>query len=203
MTRTRALGEESVPIPSARRLAAATVLALAAACVILVAFVLPAEYGVDLLGTGKALGLVALADMGPERVAVQAGEYRSDSAEFVLGPYQSLEYSYRIEKGGGMVFSWQATGTIVADFHGQPDGAPVDYAESFDRQETVQRHGTFIAPFSGVHGWYWENAAMRDVTIKLTTAGFYSGPNEYFDGDVVPHPLRDARGKPLPQERGR
>lgn len=199
MTGVRPSGEERASVPSGRRIAAATAIALAAAAVILVIFVLPAEYGIDPLGTGKALGLVALADTGPQRVAPQTAEYRSDSAEFVLGPYQSLEYSYRIQKGGGMLFSWQSTGTILSVFHGQPDGAPEDYAESFDRQETTERHGTFTAPFSGVHGWYWENAAMKDVTIRLTTSGFFSDPNEYFDGRVIPHPLRDARGRPLPE----
>jgi hypothetical protein len=36
------------------------VIALVVACVILIVVVLPAEYGIDPLGTGKALGLTAL-----------------------------------------------------------------------------------------------------------------------------------------------
>lgn len=180
--------------PSPRRIAAATAAALLGASVLLVVAVLPAEYGIDPLGTGEVLGLTALAEAGPRGVALQPAAFRSDVVTFVLGPYQSLEYSYRIEQGGGMLFSWQATGTIVAHFHGQPDGAPKDYAESYDNKEGTESHGTFTAPFNGVHGWYWENAGTNDVTIRLTTAGFYGEPHEYFDGDVIPHSLRDASG---------
>ena len=43
-----------------RRLAIATVIALMVAALLLLAAVLPAEYGVDPLGTGKALGLLDL-----------------------------------------------------------------------------------------------------------------------------------------------
>ncbi|MBN1238625.1 MAG: hypothetical protein JXB36_08980 [Gammaproteobacteria bacterium] len=46
--------------PSGRRLAVSALVAVVAAAVVLVAFVLPAEYGVDPLGIGRALGLTAL-----------------------------------------------------------------------------------------------------------------------------------------------
>ena len=49
---------DSQPVPSVRRLVIATAAACAVAMVILVAAVLPAEYGVDPLGTGSALGLL-------------------------------------------------------------------------------------------------------------------------------------------------
>ena len=48
-------------VPSLGKIVAATVAALIVACVILVTVVLPAEYGIDPLGTGKALGLGDLA----------------------------------------------------------------------------------------------------------------------------------------------
>ena len=63
------------------------------AAVILITEVLPAEYGIDPFGTGKALGLLALA--------------RAGNADRV------------------------------------PPRRKVD--------------GTFTAPVSGIHGWYWEN----------------------------------------------
>ena len=46
--------------PSGKRLAWSAALAAAAAVVVLVAFVLPAEYGVDPLGVGRALGLTEM-----------------------------------------------------------------------------------------------------------------------------------------------
>lgn len=50
------------PAPSGRRLAVSTAGAAAAAVVALVAFVLPAEYGIDPLGIGRALGLTEMAE---------------------------------------------------------------------------------------------------------------------------------------------
>src|SRR5215467_7252509 len=49
-------------VPSVGKLLTATGIALVAAIVILIAFVLPAEYGIDPLGTGRALRLTDLAN---------------------------------------------------------------------------------------------------------------------------------------------
>src|SRR5215213_242965 len=102
--------EASVPqtaIPSARTLAMTTLAAAAAATMVLVSAVLPAEYGVDPLGTGKALGLLALsapaavesapvaAAAGDANVPIQSGPlasygapYRADAVEITLSPYE-------------------------------------------------------------------------------------------------------------------
>jgi hypothetical protein len=184
------------PAPSSpARIAAAAGIALLVAGFVLVVAVLPAEYGIDPLGTGRALGLTALSATAPERVTAQPGTFKTDSAEFILGRYQSVEYTYRIEEGAGVLFSWRATGTVRSDFHGQPDGAPADYAESHDRREGTVAHGTFVAPFPGTHGWYWENLTDGEVTITVQTAGFYSRAQEFFDGRVLDHPLRDPQGR--------
>jgi hypothetical protein len=46
--------------PSGTRIAVSAAVAIVAAAIVLVAFVLPAEYGVDPLGVGRALGLTEL-----------------------------------------------------------------------------------------------------------------------------------------------
>jgi hypothetical protein len=163
------------------------------AVALLVVAVLPAEYGIDPLGAGRALGLTGLADSAPTAITPQEASYRTDSIEFVLGAYQSLEYKYRIEKDASMLFSWRATGEVIYDFHSEPDGAPAGYAESFDKQTRSAAHGTYVAPFGGVHGWYWENPGREAVTISLVTAGFYANPQEFFDGRQFPRELNDPR----------
>ncbi len=50
-------GPPDRPTPSAHTLAMATAVALLVAGLVLVTIVLPAEYGIDPLGTGRALGL--------------------------------------------------------------------------------------------------------------------------------------------------
>jgi len=87
---------------------------------------------------------------------------------------------------------------VSYNFHGAPDGAPPGYAESFDAQESAQANGTYTAPFSGIHGWYWENTGTEEVTITLTTAGFYSTAHEARDRVSGYHELTDIRGNALP-----
>ena len=45
-----------------------------------------------------------------------------------------------------------------------------------------QASGTLTAPFSGIHGWYWENTTDQPVTVTLTTAGFYNLSHEFRSG---------------------
>ena len=185
------------PTPSARTLAVATGVALLVAGLILVTIVLPAEYGIDPLGTGRALGLdVMTAPIAEEPVPVDPAaaamiptvngpigtypaEFRVDSREVVLEPYEYKEFKYRMEKGATMLFTWKASGDVVHDFHGDADGASADAAQSYDKAAHRQANGSFVAPFSGIHGWFWENPGDDPITITLTTAGFYTSAHEF------------------------
>lgn len=211
-------------LPSVRRLVLATAGACAVAMVILVAAVLPAEYGVDPLGTGSALGL--LRGAGPETppAAGAAGDalvplvrgpsaeygstHRTDTVEFDLGPYEYLEYKYRLAQGATMVYSWQASAAVMHDFHGAPgDGGP---EVSLDKSTRARGSGSLTAPFAGLHGWYWENPGWTPITIRLTSAGFYDGalesrsnrtqrthaPAPVWSGADSPEPVGRASGPP-------
>ena len=183
-------------VPSAKTLAVASCLAAAAAALILFTAVLPAEYGIDPFGTGKAMGLLAMSRAGnaepvpppqgtalaPVRegnIALYPGQYKVDSRVFVLGPYEYVEFKYHLEKDAVMLFSWSADGNVLQDFHGDPDGAPASAVQSYDKQPRRTSDGTFTAPFSGIHGWYWENPGADTVTVKLTTAGFYTVAHQF------------------------
>ena len=173
---------QTIEAPSKPKIAKATVLALLVAAVILVTAVLPAEYGIDPIGTGAALGLADLSQKKQGALAPQSREYKLDSTEFRLGPREWVEYKYRLEEGGSMVYSWKATGKVIYDMHSEPDGAARGYAESFEKSEKDQASGTYIAPFPGIHGWYWENPGQQELTIKLMTAGFYSAAQTFREG---------------------
>ncbi|MBM3778502.1 MAG: hypothetical protein FJW23_09725 [Acidimicrobiia bacterium] len=178
--------------PSLRTVALATATAFVLAAVILVTAVLPAEYGVDPLGTGAAFGLSALADTRPGVVAPATGSYRSDSAVFVLRPFEWIEYKYRLEEGAGMLFAWEATVPVRYDLHGEPNAGP-EYAESFESADRQEGRGTFRAPFTGIHGWYWQNRTTSEVTIRLWTTGFYTAIHEFFEGGSTSRTLDDDR----------
>lgn len=188
---------------------------IVAAAILLVTVVLPAEYGIDPLGTGKSLGLTAIAEAAspavlPEAVAgatilpvlqltkhnsrwgesavvkgsfiAQPARFNVDSREITLDPGEGMEIKYHLAKGAGLVYSWTATSAVLFDFHAEPDTKPTgeeqndEYFESYDTQDVAgedQAHGTLIAPSTGIHGWYWENAGVETVKIKLVSSGFY------------------------------
>ena len=175
----------------ARRVLLATLGAAAVAAVLLVTVVLPAEYGIDPLRTGSALGLTALADSRPRAIGPQPAGFKRDSITFELGPYEMVEYKYRLAKDASVLFSWAATGEVIYDFHSEPDGAPEGYAESFEKGRAAQVNGSYDAPFSGIHGWFWENPGAKVVTITLTTAGFYTEAIEFHAGGQRSFPVKD------------
>lgn len=180
---------------SVKKIAVASVASLGIAVFVFVGAVLPAEYGVDPLGTGDALGLLALSQVAA--ISAETSEYKRDFAELKLRPSEWAEYTYRLEEGATMLYSWTASGVVAYNFHSAPDGAPPGYAESFDAQESDSAHGTYSAPFTGVHGWYWENLGQEEVTILLSTTGFYRDAHEARDRVDGYHSLMDIHGESL------
>ena len=164
-------------------LALATAGAALAALLILFTVVLPAEYGIDPLGTGESLGLLGLAEAGPGALSESAaGVHRADHVRFELAPFESVEYKYLLRRGAGMVYAWSATDAVAVDFHAEPDDAPDGFAESFRRGRETSGGGTYVAPFTGIHGWFWENRGMAAVSVELRASGFFTTAIEFRDG---------------------
>jgi hypothetical protein len=203
---------QQVQAPSRRAIAKATGIALIVALVILFAAVLPAEYGIDPLRTGAALHLTDLAKTaqpkpeatGARPVAAPAGiytaqpaSYKMDSEDLSLMPGEGVEIKYHMQKGAGMVYSWKATRNVAYEFHGEPDNKPnKDYFESYELDDQVGKDhsfGSFTAPTTGIHGWFWENKGKKQVDIHLTTAGFYDSAKMYVDGKPDELEIHDAK----------
>jgi hypothetical protein len=180
------------------RIAIAAGAAILVAGVILVTIVLPAEYAVDPLGTGRRLGLLELGETGkqvdalnasaaaasgPAQGAILVGQDRpftEDRVDFVIAPHQGMEYKYRLEKGEALLYSWTATAPVNYELHAEPDGAPRGYAQSYEKRDAMNAAaGTLTAPFPGIHGWFWENTGDQPVTVTLTSAGFYNLAHEF------------------------
>lgn len=174
--------------PSPAKLLLATLVALLVATVVLVTIVLPAEYGIDPLGTGERLGLTVLSDpaeipLRTDGITPASRSYRIDQRTFVLDPGEAVEYKFRLRAGESMLYSWTANYWVRSEMHSERDGAPEGTAEFFEVEEsTVQRHGTYTAPFDGIHGWYWLNENAQPVTLTLYAAGFFTASTEYPDG---------------------
>lgn len=179
------------PVGPTRSLVKATLVALVLAAIVLVTAVLPAEYGIDPTRTGQALGLMdlyrssqaaATAASAPATITAAAGgplfpqlnDYRLDSREFTIPPYSGMEFKYDLDKGAAILYAWKASSFVDFDFHTEPDGKPPEASESFEKGEAAQKRGGYTAPYDGIHGWYWENKTDRDITVKLSAAGFFS-----------------------------
>jgi hypothetical protein len=187
------------PPPPISKLMKATALAVVVAIAILITIILPAEYAIDPLGTGRWLGLTELAaptvtpvemvrvegaplipiPRGP--VSEYPAEFKVDVVEIALQPYEYVEYKYQLEKDATMLYSWQADAALIHDFHGERAGALTEgeqAEQSFDKRDRRHGTGSFVAPFAGIHGWYWENPGGDTITIRLASAGYYSAAVE-------------------------
>jgi hypothetical protein len=100
--------------------------------------------------------------------------FARDTRTFKIAPLDGVEFNYRMEKGGTMVYSWKASDSMTWDFHGEQKGAKAGYAESYATGEGKEGNGGFMAPWSGIHGWFWQNPSDKPVTVTLTTAGHYT-----------------------------
>jgi hypothetical protein len=187
---------ETVVVPSATSLARATVLSAVVASVLLVTVILPAEYGVDPTGAGRALGLyrprasdavpadaAALAETTPmassgTTLTRSPVPYRTDEMSLTLKPGEGGEIKAVMAKGQHFVYTWTAVGgTVDVDMHGEAlDATDAAEATSYWKDEyQASDQGIFTAPVAGRHGWFWQNLNDDPVTITVRTSGFYQG----------------------------
>ncbi|HEY7335844.1 MAG TPA: hypothetical protein VH639_13240 [Bryobacteraceae bacterium] len=203
--------EKKVEAPSKGALAKATGVALFVALLLLFTAVLPAEYGFDPLKTGAALRLTGISQAGevkgravaapaPGQAGVytpQVRIYKVDSEDFQLRPGEGMEMKYHMEKGAGMVYAWKADGKLAYEFHGEPDQKPnKDYFESYELDDKTGKdasYGSFTAPSTGIHGWFWQNKTDKDVKFHLTVAGFFDSAKMFAGGPGEDVPVEDAK----------
>jgi len=209
MTQDQTQGK--VEAPSKTALAKATGMALLVALLLLFTTVLPAEYGFDPLRTGAALGLTGISKAGETKgraaPAIPAGQtgvftpqsriYKVDSEDFQLRPGEGVEMKYHMAKGAGMVYAWKADGKLAYEFHGEPDQKPnKDYFESYELDEKAGKeasYGSFTAPSTGIHGWFWQNKGDKEVKFHLTVAGFFDSAKMFAGGPPDDIPVEDAK----------
>jgi hypothetical protein len=181
-------------VGSPMRLVRATLVAAGIAGLVLVTIVLPAEYGIDPTGVGRATGLfrapTAAMEPSPTGVSGASGTasaasapgsfytsdapWRSDEMSITLEPGEGAEIKAQMNAGERLVYSWTvAGGGVDVNMHGESlqKGLP---DRTYHEGEFEQAgHGAFEAPMAGNHGWFWQNLNDQPVTITVKTAGFY------------------------------
>lgn len=189
-----------VDLPSSKQLVRSTLVALAAAGALLVAVVLPAEYGVDPTGFGKVLDLTEMGrikvQLAAEAEAEQASKVataappvsvsarlpepaptaraasRSDEMTITLTPGEGAEVKLVMDEGAKANFAWTVAGGVVNfDLHADGSGRSTSYEKG---RGAPRAEGVLEAAFNGNHGWYWRNRGDSPVTVTLRTNGDYS-----------------------------
>lgn len=188
---------EIAALPSRRTILAVTAGSVAAALLVLFAGILPAEYNRDPTGLGRLTGIGAL--WAPEELKAEASgaaaapasrsypvPFRSDIIEIPLvtgddmNGGNELEYKVHLDKGASYVYSWSVSGVSLPDefyteFHGHTltDGKSMTVAD-YRKATGTSDNGTLSAPFTGIHGWYFQNQAVAPAKVTLRLAGFYT-----------------------------
>jgi hypothetical protein len=137
--------------------------ALVAALLAMVLFVLPAEYDTDPTGLGEIMGIKGMSGYQVGALTTQSTGVHQDQSSFWLAPFESVEYKYTLSEG---------------QMHSEIDADP-EQSVTFELSRGDAQRGTFVAPFSGVHGWYWENRGVGEVEVMLQATGFFTQGTTY------------------------
>lgn len=188
-------------LPSPAQLLRSTLIALVAAVAILVAIVLPAEYGIDPTGAGGVLGLTEMGEIKSELAdeaeqdrelhggsddqssafdvlfglfvsTAHAQEAWRDDVSFTLEPGASAEIKLMMQSGEVAEYAWRAEGgRINFDLHAHGGGKSHTYEKGRGQSSG---EGSIEAPFAGEHGWFWRNRDSSAVTVSLSIRGEYA-----------------------------
>lgn len=187
-------------LPTKRQLARATLIAAGVAAVLVVTAVLPAEYGYDPTGIGRAIGLTPMGEMKREAARAKADgllNAASDSGDIVmdeapataaasaaaqtgevtltLAPAEGTEVKATMKAGDELQYEWSTDGPKVNfELHGEEIGAASSDYTSYEKGTAEGQSGTFRAPFDGTHGWFWRNRTTAPVTITIKARGTFS-----------------------------
>ena len=190
-------------LPSSGKLLRSTAVAALVAAGLLVTVVLPAEYGIDPTGAGRALGLAQMGEIkvslateanasetppataAPATAEVPAVTSRSESASqdvlpaqqhtmtVKLKPGEAAEIKLAMRKDGEVRYEWSAAGGAVNYDTHGDQGSAIKYHGYGKGRNETGDAGTLQAAFDGKHGWYWRNRSGAEVTITLKTRGDY------------------------------
>lgn len=190
-------------LPSSAQLLRSTVVAALSAIVILVTVVLPAEYGIDPTGAGKALGLKEMGDikrqLSEEAERDHGADLRKDPQPMFIGRvFDALvgaahaqestawtnKVSFDLAPGDTRELKLKMKKGDVAEYHMVVEGGRVNFdlhAHGNGKSITYKKgrgstglKGEIVAAFDGEHGWFWRNRDKTDLTVTVQLRGTYS-----------------------------
>ena len=132
--------------------------------------------------------------LAAKRIAVAPGAtFATDHWEYELLPYDNIEMKYRLAQGQPMIFSWHGSAPLHYDMHSVPDQGGNDATESFAITDGPAQTAVYVAPFTGIHGWFWQNQSLQNVTVTIDSTGGYSGAVIFNQAGEQPRELTPAQ----------
>ncbi|MHB1260130.1 MAG: hypothetical protein ACYC2H_00295 [Thermoplasmatota archaeon] len=99
----------------------------------------------------------------------QVSAIRQDTLNLTIPARGQIEFKAAMSEGANLTYDWTATGELNYEFHGDSG----DLFQSHGRGTSDRASGDFTAPFTGRHGWYWQNPGATDVQVTLKLRGEY------------------------------
>ena len=190
-------------LPSSAQLFKSTIVAAVSAIVILVAVVLPAEYGIDPTGAGRAIGLTEMGEIKSQlaeeaeqdRQMLDAQDDQSSLIDSILGLFVGAAHAQTVEAwrdeisftlAPGESAEWKLVMTTgqTAEYRMTVEGGRVNFdlhghgsgqSVTYERgRGSIGSEGAILASFDGEHGWFWRNRDKQDVTVTVLLKGEYS-----------------------------
>ncbi len=190
-------------LPSSAQLFKSTIVAAVSAIVILVAAVLPAEYGIDPTGAGRAIGLTEMGEIKSQlaeeaeqdRQMLDAQDDQSSLIDSILGLFVGAAHAQTVEAwrdeisftlAPGESAEWKLVMTTgqTAEYRMTVEGGRVNFdlhghgsgqSVTYERgRGSIGSEGGILASFDGEHGWFWRNRDKQDVTVTVLLKGEYS-----------------------------
>jgi hypothetical protein len=113
-------------------------------------------------------------------IQIQSARWKTETITIPIAANGELEYKLAMKKDEAIVYSisygdLEHPGLMVSEFHGHtPKGSDGNGDLMFySKTGGATQHGSFAAPWDGIHGWYLKNDSGKPVAVKLEVAGFY------------------------------
>jgi len=110
----------------------------------------------------------------PETISTQEPTLWEDTIDVTIPARSGKEYKFYLDEAASFDYAWESDGVaLYYDFHGEPEGDNTGYFKSYEESTSNQGNGSLTAPFSGIHGWYWQNDSASPVIVTLKAKGNY------------------------------
>lgn len=190
-------------LPSSTQLLKSTIIAAVSAVVILVTVVLPAEYGIDPTGVGRAIGLAEMGEIKTQlaeeaeadRLLDAAAGDQSSLLDDFLGLFVGAahaqeaevwrdEITFTLAPGDSAEWKLVMTEGQTAEYRVLVEGGRVNFdlhghgggqSVTYEKgRGSTGSEGAIVADFDGEHGWFWRNRDNSALTVTVQVRGEYA-----------------------------